>query len=337
MTSMRAALFNWRNISFQSDYAKPKCGADNLLIRVKAAAINPVDYKFGWPMKGPIVGVDVAGVIEEKGEKVGEEFKVGDEVFGAANLQSGSLADFTLSQPSRVAHKPKHISFVEAAAMYVTYMTSLQSLRDYGKLCKDDRVLVIGASGGCGTAGIQLAKAMGAKDIVGVCSGKNEEFVKSLGATDVIDYTKETIKDHCLDNSGEVDPALKFDVIYDAATNSGAGEDYLDISMELLKPATSDKKHGQYVAINGSPSMWLRKFTIGFKPNQYLLTIQESAEDLQHLAKLVDDGWTNSDGVQEYLKPIIAEELQFTAESVDKGFDLLKSRRTKGKIVFTMD
>ena len=82
---MRAAFFSRGNITFQSDYAKPKCGADNLLIRVKAAAINPVDYKMGWPIKGPVLGIDVAGVIEEKGEKVGEEFKVGDEVYGAAN------------------------------------------------------------------------------------------------------------------------------------------------------------------------------------------------------------------------------------------------------------
>ena len=334
---MQAALYCQGNISFQSDYARPKCGADNLLIRVKAAAINPVDYKFGLPMKGPIVGIDVAGVIEEKGKEVGEEFKIGDDVFGASNMLSGSLAVFTISRPSGVTHKPKNASFVEAAAMYITYMTSLQSLRDFGKLCKGDRVLVIGASGGCGTAGIQLAKAMGAKDIVGVCSGKNEELVKSLGATDVIDYTKKTIKDHCLNDSGEVDPALKFDVIYDAATNSGAGEDYEDMSMELLKPATPDKKHGQYVAINGWASMSQRNSTIGLKPNQHFMTVKESAEDLQYLAKLMNDGWTNSDGVQEFLKPVIADEMPFTAEAVENGFDLLKSRRAKRKIVFKMD
>ncbi|XP_063695458.1 uncharacterized protein LOC134826886 [Bolinopsis microptera] len=332
---MKAAVFSRGNLSFELDYKKPKCGADNILIRVKAAAINPVDYKVGWPIKGPVTGIDFAGIVEEKGDKVGDEFKVGDEVYGGT--LNGSLAEFTIAPLAGVAHKPKSASFVEAAAMFTTYMTSLQALRDYGKLCKDDRVLVIGASGGCGTAGIQVAKSMGAKDIVGVCSGKNEEFVKSLGATDVIDYTKQTIKDYCLNESGAINPELQFDVIYDAATNGGGGEDYKNISMELLKPATADKKHGQYVVITGSADMWIRKFTIGSKANQHTMLTKQNPEDQQQLAKLVDDGWTNSEGVQEYLKPVIADELPFTAEAVEKGFDLLKSRRAKGKIVFKMD
>jgi len=332
---MKAAVISRGNISFKSDYKKPKCGADNILVRIKAAGINPIDYKVGWPIKGPVTGIDFAGIVEEKGEKVGDEFKVGDEVYGGS--WNGSLAEFAVTKPAGVALKPKNASFVEASGMYVTYMTTLQALRDFGKVNKDDRVLVIGASGGCGTAGIQVAKSMGAKDIVGVCSGKNEEFVKSLGATDVIDYTKQTIKDYCLNESGAINPELQFDVIYDAATNSGGGEDYKNISMELLKPATADKKHGQYVAINGSADMWLRKFTIGFKANQHLMSLQTNPEDLQQLAKLVDDGWTNSDGAQEFVKPVIAEELPFTAEAVEKGFDLLKSRRAKGKIVFKMD
>ncbi|XP_063675065.1 uncharacterized protein LOC134811884 [Bolinopsis microptera] len=332
---MKAAVFSRGNLSFKSDYKKPKCGADNILVRVKAAGINPIDYKVGWPIKGPVTGIDFAGIVEEKGDKVGDKFKVGDEVYGGTF--NGSLAEYTIAPLAGVAHKPKSASFVEAAAMCTTYSTSLQSLRDYGKLSKDDRVLVIGASGGCGTAGIQVAKSMGAKDIVGVCSGKNEEFVKSLGATDVIDYTKQTIKDYCLNESGAINPELQFDVIYDAATNSGGGEDYKNISMELLKPATADKKHGQYVAINGSRDMWIRMYTIGFKANQHMMLAKQNPEDLQQLAKLVDDGWTNSEGVQEYLKPVIAEELPFTAEAVEKGFDLLKSRRAKGKIVFKMD
>ena len=332
---MKAAVISRGNISFKSDYKKPKCGADNILVRIKAAGINPIDYKVGWPIKGPVTGIDFAGIVEEKGEKVGDEFKVGDEVYGGTF--NGSLAEYAITPLVGVAHKPKSISFVEAAAMCTTYLTSLQSLRNFGKLCKDDRVLVIGASGGCGTAGIQVAKSMGAKDIVGVCSGKNEEFVKSLGATDVIDYTKQTIKDYCLNESGAINPELQFDVIYDAATNSGGGEDYKNISIELLKPATADKKHGQYVAINGSRDMWIRMYTIGFKANQHMMLAKQNPEDLKHLTNLVDDGWTNSEGVQEFLKPVIAEELPFTAEAVEKGFDLLKSRRAKGKIVFKMD
>ena len=102
----------------------------------------------------------------------------------------GSLAQVSVADADAIAKKSSKLSFSEAASMPVTYLTSLQSLRDYGKLLEGGRLLIIGASGGCGLASLQLAKVMKASDIVGVCSGKNEAIVRDNGATEVIDYTK---------------------------------------------------------------------------------------------------------------------------------------------------
>ena len=102
----------------------------------------------------------------------------------------GSLAQSAVANVDEISKKSSKLSFTEAAALPVTYLTSLQSLRDYGKLAEGGRVLIIGASGGCGISSLQLAKVLKAQDIIGVCSGKNEAIVRENGATDVIDYTK---------------------------------------------------------------------------------------------------------------------------------------------------
>ena len=118
---------------------------------------------------------------------------------------------------------------------------------------------------------------------------------------------------------------MKFDIIYDAASGSGAGEDYKTQSEQLLKQKTEEKQHGQYVAINGGVAMWLRTFTIGHKKNQHLLLMDANTKDLEYLASLVDEG---------KFKPVIAEQLPFSKGNIHKGFELLKSRRAVGKIVF---
>ena len=136
--------------------------------------------------------------------------------------------------------------------MPCVYRTGLQSLRDYGKMKEGSRVLIIGAGGGCGLAGLQVARALGAKDIVGVCSGRNEALVREQGATEVVDYTKADVLEHYSDQEGKVVEENKFDVVYDCASGSGGGENYKEKSIALLKD------EGQYVAINGSLMMWLR-------------------------------------------------------------------------------
>ena len=143
-SKMRAAVWGWTGgASFDQSSKVPTCGRDEVLIRVKAAAINPVDYKLGR-MLGSVVGLDVAGVVESVGSNV-TSLNVGDEVFGGVK---GSLAEFAVGKPESLGKKAKCLSFVEAAAMPIAYMTSLQSLRDAGKLEPGSRVLIIGASGG---------------------------------------------------------------------------------------------------------------------------------------------------------------------------------------------
>ena len=143
-SKMRAAIWGWTGgASFDQSFKVPSCGRNEVLIRVKAAAINPVDYKLGR-MLGSVVGLDVAGVIESVGSNI-TSLKVGDEVFGGV---SGSLAEFAVGKPESLGKKAKCLSFVEAAAMPIAYMTSLQSLRDAGNLQPGSRVLIIGASGG---------------------------------------------------------------------------------------------------------------------------------------------------------------------------------------------
>ncbi len=123
-----------------------------------------------------------------------------------------------------MALKPVTATFAQAAAMPTAYLTGLQGLRDKGGLKAGDKVLVIGASGGCGLAGISLAKHLGAKEIVAVCSGKNKAVVRERGATKVVDYTTED-----LGNASDL-PKNSFDLVYDTASGSGAGEDYMPLS-----------------------------------------------------------------------------------------------------------
>jgi len=232
-----------------------------------------------------------------------------------------------LVKASRIAKAPQGLSMVQAAAMPTTYLTSLQALRK-GKLQGGGRILVIGASGGCGTSALQLARSMGAAEIVAVCSGKNAKYVQDHGATKVVDYTKEKLEDVYAAASDEE----KFDVVYDCATNSGAGEDYKETSISLLcKGDAEGRGHGQYVAINGAAGMWLRMMTIGQKENQHLIVTDANTADLDHLANLAVEGGGGSK-----LEPIIDATFPFTAAGVDNAFEKLKSRRVVGKLVIDM-
>lgn len=319
--TMKAAVRRNNQIVFDPSYPMPpdpKPNTDGVLIRVKAAGINPVDYKFPKFILGAIVGMDVAGVIEKIAEgNVSHNFKVGDYVFGKA---SGSIAEFALAKAGEIAQMPKELSFVEAAAMNVTYLTSLQALKVHGGLKSGGRVLIIGASGGCGTAGIQIAKAMKAGEIVAVCSGKNEEMVRNLGATKVVDYKKTNF----VDVYGSVDDEQKFDVVYDCATGSGASEDYVENSRQVLRVGPPA---GRYVPINGSGTMWFRSAIKWQAANTHLFLASFNTEDLNTIAKLASE-----DG----LRPVISETLPLTSETLDGGFKKLKGRRTVGKIVFDM-
>jgi NADPH:quinone reductase-like Zn-dependent oxidoreductase len=180
------------------DIAKPVPNDDQVLIKVRAASVNPYDWHFmrGTPylmrmeagLRKPKVtrlGGDVAGQVQAVGKNV-TQFKPGDEVFG---LCSGAFAEYCIGR-SKLALKPDNITFEQAASVPVAAVTALQALRDKGKVQPGQKVLINGASGGVGTFAVQIAKSFGA-NVTGVCSGRNANMVRSLGADQVVDYTKE--------------------------------------------------------------------------------------------------------------------------------------------------
>jgi NADPH:quinone reductase-like Zn-dependent oxidoreductase len=182
------------------DVAKPVPAADEVLVRVHAASVNPLDWHymrgkpylirmsegFGAPEDARL-GVDFAGTVEAVGGSV-TRFKPGDEVFGG---KFGAFAQYvSVHQDHALALKPANVSFEQAAAVPIAAVTALQGLRDKGQLHAGQKVLINGASGGVGTFAVQIAKAMGA-EVTGVCSTRNVPLVRSLGADHVIDYTRE--------------------------------------------------------------------------------------------------------------------------------------------------
>src|SRR5579872_6792596 len=178
---------------------KPIPSDGEVLIRVHAAALNPYDWHMmrgtPWPLrlffglrkpKNIRLGADVAGTVVGLG-KDATQFRLGDDVFGAAD---GSLGEYVCAPVSTVARKPENISHEEAAAVPIAALTALQALRDKGEVKSGDSVLINGASGGVGTFAVQIAKWFGAR-VTAVCSGRNAELVRSIGADSVIDYTRE--------------------------------------------------------------------------------------------------------------------------------------------------
>ena len=181
------------------DLEQPVPQDNEVVIRVHAASVNPLD----WRMKSPRPGVDVAGRVVAVGRGV-TQFKAGDAVFGAGR---GTFAEYACAAETKLVAKPESVNFEQAAAMPIAGLTALQGLRDKGGLQSGQKVLINGAAGGIGTFAVQIAKSFGA-NVTGVCSTKNVELVRSLGADRVIDYTREDFTedsqryDLLLDNVG---------------------------------------------------------------------------------------------------------------------------------------
>lgn len=210
------------------DVSRPMPADDEILVRVKAAAVNPLDWHSaaGWPYimrlsnglgtpSDPSTGVDFAGSVESIGKQV-TKFKPGDEVFGGRN---GAFAEYVVVREARaVTHKPANVTFEQAAAMPVAAVTALQALRDHAQVKAGQRVLINGASGGVGTYAVQIAKSLGA-EVTGVCSTRNVELVRSLGADHVVDYKKENFTsanqryDVIIDNVGNHSPLALRDAL----------------------------------------------------------------------------------------------------------------------------
>jgi NADPH:quinone reductase-like Zn-dependent oxidoreductase len=183
-----------------AEVEKPSAGDGEVLTRVRAASLGageyfgmrgkplPIRFYIGFPKPKEdfVVGIDCAGIVEAVGPNA-SRFRPGDEVYGECR---GSCAEYAVAKEGSLAPKPTNLSFEQAAAVPTSSCTALQALRDHGKVKPGQKVLINGASGGVGPFAVQIAKALGA-EVTGVCSTRNVEMVRSIGADHVIDYTKE--------------------------------------------------------------------------------------------------------------------------------------------------
>lgn len=218
---------------------KPVPGDNGVLVKVHAASVNPLDWHsirgnpyimraqmgIGAPAD-ILLGVDFAGTVEAVGKSV-TRFKPGDDVFGG---RDGAIAEYVLvREQGAIALKPANMTFAQAAAVPVAALTALQALRDKGKLQPGEKVLINGASGGVGTFAVQIARSLGG-DVTGVASTRNVELVKSLGANQVVDYTR----------TDYTEGTQRYDLIVDLVGNRSVGE-----NRRVLKP------DGTYIGIGG--------------------------------------------------------------------------------------
>jgi NADPH:quinone reductase-like Zn-dependent oxidoreductase len=269
------------------DVEKPAIADDEILVKVHAAGVNPLDWHYmrGSPylmrlMSGlsapndARLGVDFAGTVEAVGKNV-QRFKPGDEVFGAS---SGTFAEYvTVREAGAVVLKPGNMSFEQVASVPIAAVTALQALRDIGHLTPGQKVLINGASGGVGTFAVQIAKAFGA-EVTGVCSTRNMEMVRSIGADHVFDYTREDYTE-----SGQ-----RYDLIIDMVGNHSLLE-----NRGVLSP------EGAMVIVGGPKGNWLGPL-IGpikammlspFVDQRFVTFVARSkAEDFAVLADLMRDG-----------------------------------------------
>ena len=217
---------------------KPTPGEDQVLIQVHAASVNPYDWHFlrGTPSpirlfigmrkpKFPQLGADVAGIVEAVGAKVAS-IKVGDAVFGTAK---GSFAEYACGAAAQLAMKPQELSFEQAACLPIAGITALQGLRDKANVQPGQTVLINGAAGGVGTFAVQIAKSFGTR-VTGVCSTRNVEFLRSIGADDVIDYS---VEDFARSDQ-------RYDLLFDLVGNRSLSD-----CLSVVQP------HGTYIACGG--------------------------------------------------------------------------------------
>lgn len=297
---------------------------DQVLIKVRAAAANPLDWHFmrGTPYlvrldnglgrpKHIRLGVDVAGEVVAVGGKV-TQFKPGDAVFGTAG---GAFAEYARASAARIVPKPADLTFEQAAAVPVAALTALQALRDKGRIAPGQKVLINGASGGVGTFAVQIAKAFGA-EVTGVCSTRNVELVRSLGADHVIDYTREDF----------ARGAQRYDLIMDNVGNRS-----LSHFRRVLKP------DGTYVLVGGGgpdAGKWIGPFArvirmlvlSPFTSQELVMLLADiNRQDLLVLAELMD---------QKKVRPVI--DRTYALSEVPEAIRYLETGRARGKVIITV-
>jgi NADPH:quinone reductase-like Zn-dependent oxidoreductase len=206
MRAVRIKRYGNEEVVELAEVERPQPGENQLLVKVRAAAVNPVDWKIRdglgdiFGLKPPLIlGCEVAGTVEALGSggpsRTGiSDFVAGDEVYGYLSAYSGGYAEYVAAPASEFVRKPKQIGFETAASVPVAALTAWQGIFDHGELASDQRILITGASGAVGSMAVQLAKSRGAY-VIGTGSGRNEEFVRKLGADEFIDYKKAKFED----------------------------------------------------------------------------------------------------------------------------------------------
>jgi NADPH:quinone reductase-like Zn-dependent oxidoreductase len=284
---------------------RPEPKEDQVLVRVIAAGVNPVDAmirsgmfaKYEKDLFPMTPGADIAGVVEKVGSKI-TKFKAGDPVFAYVSLKGGGgYAEYALATERDMATKPKWLSYVEAAAVPIVALTAWQALIDTAKLRAGQAVLIHGGSGGVGSFAIQIAKARGAK-VIATASTANQDLLKELGADVAIDYTKQKFEDIAKD----------VDVVLDSV-----GKDTLARSYGVVK------KGGFIVSIVGRPDPGeLEKHGI----HGASISVEPNADDLAEIGKLIDE---------KKIKVIVSQ--TFPLSDATKAQEQVATGHTRGKIV----
>jgi len=304
-----------------ADVDPPTVGDEDVLIRVRAASLNPLDWhlmrgtpfvmRFRSGLKMPNktqLGVDVAGRVEAIGRLV-TRFKPGDEVFGSCE---GAFAEFACARESGLVAKPKNVTFEQAAAVPVAGLTALQGLRDKGRLQHGQSVLINGAAGGVGTMAMQLARTMGAR-VTGVCSARNVDLIRSLGAEQVINYGKADFT-----RIGE-----HYDVVFDTIGNYS-----LIACREVLQP------EGTCVIVGGRSGRWVAplgrvvaaEILSRIVRQKFVAFLAQSRpEDLATLADLMASG---------KLTPVI--DRRYRLAEVPSAIGYLEQGHARGKVVIAI-
>jgi NADPH:quinone reductase-like Zn-dependent oxidoreductase len=296
---------------------------DEVLVRVRAASVNPADWYTltGTPYFGRVemglvkpksnrLGIDFAGQVEAVGRNV-TQFRPGDEVFGGRN---GAFAEYVcVAEDRAVVPKPANVTFEEAAAVPVAALTALQGLRDKGQLQSGQKVLINGASGGVGTFAVQIAKALGA-EVTGVCSTRNADLVRSLGADHVIDYTNEDFT-----RSDQ-----RYDLMLDIAGSRSWSKCRRVLNPKAIVVLVGAPKGGRLIGPLGHiVKMRVAAFRSSRKVAFFLAKINKT--DLEVLRELLESG---------KVKPVL--DRQYELSEAPEAFQYLGEGHARGKVVITV-
>ncbi len=301
---------------------KPTPRDDEVLVEVRAASVNPIDWHYmrGTPYpiriglglrkpKAARLGFDLAGRVVAVGKGV-TRFKAGDEVFGAGR---GTFARYACASPSSLAAKPPKVTFEQAASVPIAGWTALQTLRDKGGVRPGRSVLINGAAGGVGTFAVQLAKHLGA-DVTGVCSARNAGMVRSLGADRVVDYAREDFT-----RSGR-----RHDVVVDCVGNH-----------PLLACRRVLEARGVYVMVGGPDGRWLGPLARGIRT--VVLSRFVSQRMVPFLAKPNEADLTLLGGLLQAGKLTAVIDRRYGLSEVPDAIRYLEEGHARGKVVIVME